>query len=363
MLLRSLTIVVLSSGIALAQTSAKPSPQGGTPAKPSSSSTGKSSGAQAPASQKPLPPRPTPPKQEPELPPSTPVVTLTGVCDKPDASGECKTVITKGQLDEIADTLRPNSPPGAEQQLAVAFAQTYVMSKQAEKAGEMQKPGVTAALDFMRRSVLTQLYVRDLQKEAAKVDPAAAEKYYNEHKADYEEAKLSRIFIPKSTPPAASSTAAAKPLDEKAARAEADKMRLRAVAGEDMKKLQEEAYSDLGLKSSPPPSDMGMVRKQNLPEEQTKLFDMKPGEVSQVEEVGGGFVIFKVESKSTVSLDNARPEIERVLQNDNMRDKLQDIGKNIQVTFNPQFFPGGKPPAELFPAPPRPGERPEPERE
>ena len=351
---RLLCFLLLLSGLSLAQTAAKPSPA--QTQKPPSAPKSATSPKPTPT----VPLKPAPPAAQPELPPATPVVTLTGVCSKPEAGGECKTVITKGMLDQIAEVIAPGSPPQAEERLAVVAAQAMVMSSQAQKAGVESRPGVQTALDFMRNNVLSQLYVRDLQKQAANLDPAAIQAYYSQHQADYEEAKISRIYVPK-TVPATDLKPEAKPLDEKAARAEADKIRQQAVASGDFKALQQAAYTDLGLKQTPPTTDMGMVRKQSLSPQQEEVFALKPGEVSAVQDLPGGFFIFKVESKTTQSLEAAKPEIQRALENDNMRQRIETISKSVKAEFNPEFF-HGQAPAQLFPPPPRPGEKPVPER-
>lgn len=289
---------------------------------------------------------PTAEEAGPELPESAIVVTLDGLCEKPSAAGACKTEVTKKQVDEIAAAVSPDSPPAAKQRLALVLAQLLVMSHAAEKAGVPERPDAQAALRFTRMNVLAQMYVRDLQNQAKQVPAAEIEDYYKNHTASFEEAKFSRLFIPKNNP------SDNKPIDEKTAKAEADKLRTQAAAaGSDFKKLQEQAYTDLGIKGTAPTTDMGMVRRENLPPEQAKVFDLKPGQISDLMDLPGGYFLFKVESKSTLPLDSAKPEIERTLQGQKMHEKIDDVAKGVHVTFNPEFFKGQPVPTELFPGP------------
>lgn len=286
------------------------------------------------------------------------MVTLDGLCDSPAAGGACKTEITKKQIDEIAAAVAPDSPPAAKQRLAVVLAQVLVMSHAAEKAGVAERPDVQAAMRFTRMNVLAQMYVRDLQNQSKEIPAAQIESYYKDHAASFEEAKISRLYIPKTNP------SDNKPIDEKTAKAEADKLRApAAAAGSDLKKLQDQVYTDLGIKGTAPTTDMGMVRRENMPPEQAKVFDLKPGEVSDLVDLPGGYFLFKVESKSTLPLDSAKPEIERTLQGQTMRQKIDDVAKSVHATFNPEFFKGGPVPTELFPNQaqrgPRPGGAPE----
>lgn len=281
------------------------------------------------------------------------MVTLDGLCDNQAAGGACKTEITKKQIDEIAAAVAPDSPPAAKQRLAVVLAQVLVMSHAAEKAGVAERPDVQAAMRFTRMNVLAQMYVRDLQNQSKEIPAAQIESYYKEHSASFEEAKISRLYIPKTNP------SDNKPIDQKTAKAEADKLRApAAAAGSDLKKLQDQAYSDLGIKGTAPTTDMGMVRRENMPPEQAKVFDLKPGEVSDLVDLPGGYFLFKVESKSTLPLDSAKPEIERTLQGQTMRQKIDDVAKSVHATFNPEFFKGGPVPTELFPNQAQRGARP-----
>ena len=344
MVVRSFLSVLLLAGVGLAQ-AASQSPKSMPSAPP----------AQKAAPATPLPPHPQMPggAAEAELPESTVAVTLNGLCDKPAAGGECKTEITKKQVDEIAAAVAPDSPPAARQRLAVVLAQVLVMSHAAEKAGVQERPDVQAAMRFTRMNVLAQMYVRELQNQSKEVPASEIESYYKAHMGEFEEAKISRLYIPKTNP------ADSKPIDAKTAKDEADKLKAQAsAAGADMKKIQEQAYTDLGLKGTPPNTDMGMVRRENMPPDQAKVFDLKPGEVSDLIDLPGGYFLFKLESKSTQSLDSAKPEIERNLQGMKMHEKIDAISNSVHATFNPEFFKGGPVPTELFPTPAQRGERP-----
>ena len=288
---------------------------------------------------------PTAQAPAPELPDSAVVVTLNGLCDQPASGGQCKTEITKKQVDEIAAAVAPDSPPAARQRLAVVLAQVLVMSHAAEKAGVQERPDVRAALQFTRLNVLAQMYVRELQNQAKNVPAPQLEEYYKAHASDFEQAKISRLYIPKTNP------ADNKPIDEKTAKAEADKLRAQAVTGTDLKKLEQQAYTDLGIKGEPPTTDLGTVRRENMPPDQAKVFDLKPGEISDLIDLPGGYFLFKVDSKSELPLDVAKPEIQRALEGQVMRQKIEDVSKSVQATFNPEFFKGGPVPTELFPKP------------
>ncbi len=290
-----------------------------------------------PQTQKPVPaPQPKPE----DLPPGTPVITLNGFCEKPPAAaGECKTVVTKEQFERLANALNPNMPPQVRRQLAQAYAQALVFSAAADQRGLANTAEAQQLFQFARMQALSQLLLLRLQDEASRITPQEVEKYYNEHAPQFQEATVRRIFIPKAKP----SEKPGEPvrLNEATVKAEAEKMRARAAAGEDPDKLQKEAYANLGIKTDPPPSQPTTVTREQLPPTHAQVFDLKPGEVSQPFEEPGGFYIYKLEAKRTIPLESARQQIEQTLKQERLQSTMQEITKGITPQLNDAYFGGG----------------------
>lgn len=304
-------------------------------------------------------------KKDAEVAPSAAVITIDGLCAKPAATpADCKTVITRAEFDKLADALSPDMPQARRRQLANAYAQMLVMSETAQKRGLEDKPDTQRVLQFAKLQALSQILIRDIQEEARKVPPAEEQKYYDEHKANFTEASMQRIFLPKNPP-----EAGANPPDEKAKadreaklKAEADKIHAAAVAGEDFDKLQKQAYDDLGMKSTPPPTQAGVMRQNSLPPAQAKVFDLEPGKVSEPLDTPGGFYIYKLVSKKTLTLPEARAEIDRVLEGERMQQIMGRITKSMKPVFNEAYFgpmtEAGHPPAAPGPPAARPSRPP-----
>lgn len=294
-------------------------------------------------------------KKEAEVAGSAPVITIDGLCAKPAATpAECKTVITRADFDKLANALSPEMPQARRRQLAAAYAQVLILSEIAQKRGIAEKPDTQQILHFTRLQTLSQVLARDVEEEAKKVPPAEEQKYYDEHKANFTEANLQRIFMPKN-PPEAGATQPdekAKAEQEAKVKAEADKIRAAAAAGGDFEKLQKQAYDELGMKSSPPPTQAGVMRQSSLPPAQAKLFDLQPGQVSEVVDTPAGFYIYKLESKKTLALAEAKSEIDRALEMERRQQILESLTKNVKPVFNEQYFgpmtsEAGRPPAGL----------------
>jgi hypothetical protein len=323
------------------------------------------------------------------------VITIQGVCDaqpkaaaakgtaarpttaaKP-APADCKTVITKAQFDALANNLAPNITPQMKKQLASVLPRLIVMSNEAKKEGLENTPQYKERVKFTRMQILAQSLQQKLQDEAAKVPEADIEKYYKDHPEMYEQYNLERLFVPrmKQVEPDAKEEADkdAKPGEqdqkdkeaaEKAKQEEAEKamakladdLRARASAGEDFLKLQKEAFEAAGMKIESPTVALPNIRRSGLPPAHAAAFDLKPAEVSQVISDSGGHYIYKLTSKSEITLDQAKNEIHGKLQNDRMREETDKLNNSFKVETNEAYFgPGGANATPPRPMRPRPG--------
>ena len=281
-----------------------------------------------------LPPRPQP------ISATTPVITIQGLCAKPSSPEElkdpsCTTVVTKEQFDKLADTINPQMPASTRQQLANQYAQAMVLSSVAQQRGVESNPANADVIRLEHMRVLSQLLLRDLQEEAAKVPDAEVQKYYDEHPDAFEEANLKRVFLPKSRPGAKTQP------DDAALKAEAEKLRARAAAGEDLDKLQKEFYEADGMKNAPASAEIKGVRRGSLPANEAAVFDLKPGEISQPISEPGGYTVVQMVSKDKAPLEKAKPDIVRALTQTRMQEMIKSIAGNFKPSFNEGYFNSG----------------------
>ena len=226
----------------------------------------------------------------------------------------------------------------------------------ARKAGVENKPQFQDALRVQRMALLQQVFLQDLEEQYKTPPPAEIDKFYKDNASKFEEVKLHRIAIPKNNP---SPQANKEDYDKKAPQV-ANDIRERAAKGEDVDKLQKEAYETLGLTNPPPNTDFGK-RKRGMfpPAEDQDIFALKSGEVTKVESGNAGYTIYKVDVKEMLSLDQVREEISRNLSQQKMRSKVDSIKAAVHPEFKPEYFtpppPPGPPPAPpggAHPAPP-----------
>jgi len=318
--------------------------------------------------------------------PDAAVITIIGVCASESQTmakapaletpaADCKTVITKAEFEKLLHNLTPNVTPQAKKTLAGMLPQLLAMSAEAKKKGMDQTPQFEDRVKFATMRILADEVRQSILEEAANVPPEEIEKYYQEHANDFEQFNLDRLFVPRTKQPDAEAkdddekdeklTEESKKTKEAKEKAKADaaelamtklaeSLRVRAAAGEDIAKLQKEAFEAAGMKIASPNVNLPSVRRTALQAAHAAVFDLKPGEVSQVINDAGGHYIYKMNSKSELPLDQAKNEIHGKLQNDRTREMLDKVNNSFKVETNDTYFgPGGASAAQ--PArPPRP---------
>ena len=290
------------------------------------------------------------------LPATTPVITIQGLCSPSAATAKsapakgtadsksaemqkagCSTVITKAQFEKIVDAVVPKArraelPPMALSQIAHQFAMLMVMAQKGEQKGVQKDPNVQEQLRLSREQVLAQAYNQKLQDEATPSDAEIA-KYYNENPSSFEEVTLQRLYIPKSV------ATQDKPANPDAEKAAAQKLQERAAAGEDMNKLEKEAFANQPNPQSAPSADMGARRRGSLPPDQeSAVFALNVGQVSSLLENPAGWYVYKVTAKRKLPLTDVKDEISRKMQQQKYMDARNAITNAVETKLNDAYF-------------------------
>jgi hypothetical protein len=291
------------------------------------------------------------------------VITIPGMCDKPPAdksadtpkTSDCKTVVTRAEFERLVNAVAPDLPPANRTQLATQYGVALVMVHKAHEMGLDQGPKFQELMRLARIGVLTKELTQNLQEKADDVSDADIAKYYHDNEAAFEEVELQRVFVPLSKQSADDKKASAddaKKLQqesEEAMKKLADSLRARAAAGEDFEKLQEEASVAANLKGKPP-TRLGKVRRASLPQGQGDVFNLKPGETSQLITTPNGYLVYKAGAKDTLALERVSQEIASTLSAQRMQDSMLTIQKSAVPELNEKYFveaaPAGPPGAD-----------------
>ena len=365
-------------------------PQTAQPAAPAPAP-GQAPSPQAPGAEA---PKPTPP---PEVPMNTVVLTIKGVCPAlatpkaaPGKAGEakgteskttaaakkpaeCKTELTRAQFEAIGKALSPSGiTPQLKRQLEQSLPRFIAMSDIAKKKGLDKTDQYKQTLKVAQMQILTTQLARSVQEEADKIPPEKIEEYYKQNPEAFEQFSLDRLFIPryKSVQPEEKEEKEPEKLTEeqqKAKEAEdkakqekgeqeltklAESLRERAAAGEDIVKLQKEAFEAAGTKVDNPTVNLPKVRRTGLPPAHAAVFELKAGEVSQVISDNGGHYVYKVVSKEELPLDQVKDEIHNKMKAERQKEMMDKYTNSFQSIPNEAYF---GPPAAPAAPPPRRG--------
>jgi hypothetical protein len=281
--------------------------------------------------------------------PDAAVLTINGLCDNPPADKtadpNCKTVVTRAEFERLMESIQPNMPPRVRRQFAMRYSTALIMATKAHQMGLDQGPKYEDRMKLARIQVLSQGLNQAIQEKAGQISDQDLADYYGKNTAAYEQADLQRIFIPHSQTFPASKVKLSAAEEKKrqkdgdaAMKAEADKLRVRAAAGEDMAKLQEEAFQLAGIKSKAPTTKMGKERRNGLPPAQASVMDLKTGEVSQVFADQSGYFIYKVGPKDTEPLDKVKEEIRSTLRTQRMQEQMQALQQSATPVLDDSYF-------------------------
>jgi PPIC-type PPIASE domain len=265
--------------------------------------------------------------------PDDAVITINGFCGGHDPQGgdACRTVVTRAQFESLAEALQPGMPPDLRLKVANAYAQMVRMAAAAEQRGLDKTPAFAEEMRYARIQLLSQDLGRALHEDAGNVTDAEIESYYAKNRASFEEATLARIFVPR-----AKRGAAPGATDDEMSKV-ATNLRARAAGGADPDALQIEAYSAAGIRGTAPNTRVANVRRAALPPTHEAAFDLQPGGVSEVLcDPGGGHFIYKMLSRTTLSLADATPEIHQQLAEQRYRQAMQLFSGD--VVLNDSYF-------------------------
>jgi len=278
--------------------------------------------------------------------PTDTVVTIHGLCSDigigsaPADSNSCITRIKKADFDIFVESLRASGqriPQELTPELRRTIAQTYVESLTFEEAG--RKAGLDhdarflTAMKGIRIVLLSRMYQFQMEQNAKQVSQGDVETYYRENPAKFEQLELTHLVIPTNNPTNLRD-------EEFHAKAEqlAQELRNRLAAGEDADKLEKEAFEKLSQKSPPATKLLPARRGDYSLDQEEKLFALKPGEVTPVVKLPSVYVVYKLISRRTIPLDEAKDEISLKLATERLERETKARRYAVHADYDSRYF-------------------------
>ena len=276
--------------------------------------------------------------------PDAPVITIHGLCPagKPTIGNKtesCTVVLTRAQFEAMVGAINITNQafsPVALRSLGSSYVTLLALADAGEKAGVESDPRFQELMAVARTRALAETYHRYLDDKYSNPSTEDVEAYYKKNLDKFEQIQIERIFIPKVNPLRSQD----KPAEfEKKARTLAGQIRERAAKGEDIMSLQAEAYTTLGIRTMPPQTEMNPMLVRRLEKQvQADIAALKPGEVTMVEVEPSGFNIYKLKTRRTLSVEQAKPQIIREISQQKVDAALKAATGGVHTDFNEQFF-------------------------
>jgi hypothetical protein len=349
-MVRILLICLFAAATGLVQTSLAQSKDAG--AKPASGPASPQKPPAAPATKAPeAVPQPAPA-------PNEPVITIHGLC--PDASAPketCSMTVTKEQFDKLVQALNQNNQaiaPAMRRNLGQAYVDLLARADAGQKAGIGKTETFSEVMQLMRLRTLADLYQRSLEQQFGNPPPEEVAAYYEAHRAEYEQLKLQRVYIPKIDPSGKQTSpeqqaAFAQKAEQVAADAEA-----RIAKGDAPEQVEKDSYAALGISSVPPNTGVGAFRRGALPaDDEQHLLALKDGGAYKVQQANN-FLIYRLDGRQTIPLETVKAEIARTIFRGKLEAKIKEITSSVHADFNDAYFAA---PA-AGPTPPNPAAKP-----
>ena len=243
-------------------------------------------------------------------------------------------------------------PPQAQRNLAVQgrrplgdeFVKLLVLSQEALRQHLDSTPDFKDLLALDRLKILAEQEYQEIVRRAA-VTPEETSKYYADHQSDFDAVQVLQVVVRKK-PEGAKEGIPGFPAEE--AKARAEEIHKAFIAGDDPKKIADKYRMENFVRVDEQPY---AVRHGSMRADMEKAtFELKPGQVTDVYDLGQALVFVKVVSHQAEELKNVSARIENTLRQQKINAALETLKQNSKVWMDNAYFsaPAG-PPAQPKP--------------
>lgn len=274
-----------------------------------------------------------------------PAATTTAVSGDPVIITAGEVTVKRSEFENALKTLPPEYQQYAQGPGKKQFAEDYLrmkmLAQKGAKEGLGNDPDVVDQLKLMKENLIANAELKKIDA-GIKVNDADLKKMYDANQKEYETVKASHILIAFKDSPAAQKD---KPeLTDDQAKAKAEDIRKKLVAGADFAETAKKESDDVGSGSRG--GDLGPFgHGQMVPEFEAAAFAAKPGEITPVVRTQFGYHIIKVEAHDMTPFDNVKASIEKREHQKRLQEVLDAMKDGTKPTFNEAYFPAEQKPA------------------
>ena len=256
--------------------------------------------------------------------------------------------MTQAQFEQMVADLETTQGPAdlSRKQLAEKFSSLFILSQQAVADHLDSSPEVVRQLAIDRTQILSNAEFLKL-KDQAKPSAEQISAYYNAHLEDYDVVTLRRVFIWEK----GNGSAHPNGLSPEEAKTLAQAIKQAITSGSDPNKLikdPELVHVDL--------QPLTFQRGEMPAEMEKPAFSLqKPGEWVEMTNTPSSVVLLQLVSRSRRNLSEVTEQIEKKLQNEQLREELKALKKKTGVWMDETYFASKAPVSGTSTEPDAPG--------
>ena len=285
------------------------------------------------------PPAQTPKPTTPAAPATKPMPIAPALEDIPGSDPVVLTIgeekITKSAFERLLATLPPQMRSRPKKDIAEQIIQVKTLAQEARKRGLDKTAETKEMIALAIDNVLANAVFKDLSTKI-KVDDAAAQSYYNEHKAEFDSVTAKHILI-RYKGSQVPLRPGQKELTDEEALAKAQDLKKRIAGGEDFGKLAM-AESDDAQSGKEGGSLGSFSHGRMVPAFEEAAFKLPAGQLSDPVKTQFGYHLILVEKHSSQTFDEVKLSIEQRLKPELSKKAMDDLRKNAGVVMNESYF-------------------------
>ncbi len=242
---------------------------------------------------------------------------------------------TAGEL----DLLRRNLPDVFRRQTAQMSNKVFVetlgylltASGRAEKAGLMDQEPWKTQLWFNQLNFMANAHLATINS-SLEISEEMKQQFYQDHLGDYEEARVSAIYLDYSPIPELAEKQGKKVVTERDAWEQAEKLLVDMRNGADFAEVAKEHSTDAG--SAGRGGDLGFLSPEDgglSDAVKQAIFALEEGQVSAPVKDGGRYYIFKVTERRARPYSEVAINVLQRLQSSLMQERLEELRKAVEI--------------------------------
>lgn len=248
-------------------------------------------------------------------------------------------------IEALPEQYRAQARGPMKRQMAEQIARVKLLSNEARKRGLDKDAQTQSRIRFQEDNMLAGAAYNDMMSKVS-ISDADVQKYYDEHKAEYEGVTARHILIKFKGSPVPQREG--KPeLTEEQALAKANEIKKQIAAGGDFATIAKAESDDVGSGNNG--GELGTFSKgQMVPEFEQAAFKLPVGQVSDPVKTQFGYHLIRVDKHESKSLEDMKAEIKDKLKPQAAQKAVEDLSKTAGIKLDDAYFGS----AEAAPAAP-----------